>query len=145
MVRVWVSILDVEGDVNVYLKTVQNAYGVHIDVIDGKFVRGKKSGRNVWVKDVKKIHTSLHKHVHLMIRNPERYLAAFIAAGAGTISFHIEATKYPQKVIDLIRKKRKKVETKNEIEFCKKKSNKHEKENQPSRKMSRRGERTERS
>ncbi len=109
MVRIWPSILDVTGDVNAYLRKVSNADGVHIDVIDGKFVRGKKPGRNIWVKDVKKIHTSLHKHVHLMIRNPEKYVAAFIKAGAGTISFHIEATRHVQRVIDLIRKKRKKV------------------------------------
>ncbi len=109
MVRVAPSILDVTGDVNAYLRRVSNADAVHIDVIDGKFVRGKKPGRNLWIKDVKKIRTTLHKHVHLMIRNPEKYVTAFIAAGAGTISFHIEATKHPQKVIDLIRKKRKKV------------------------------------
>ncbi len=109
MVRVAPSILDVTGDVNAYLRRVSNADAIHIDVVDGKFAKGKKPGRNIWVKDVKKIRTSLHKHVHLMIRNPEKHVAAFIAAGAGTISFHIEATKHPQKVIDLIRKKRKKV------------------------------------
>lgn len=108
MVRVAPSILDVTGDVNAYLRTVSNADAVHIDVIDGKFVRGEKPGRNIWVKDIKKIRTRLPKHVHLMVKNPERYIAAFAKAGASMISFHIEATKQPQKVIDLIRKKRKK-------------------------------------
>ena len=109
MIRVAPSILDVSEDVNAYLKKIRNADAVHIDIIDGKFVRGKRPGRNMWANDVKKLRTTLTKHVHLMIQNPERHVTRFIKAGADVISFHLEATRHPKKVIETIRKHKKKV------------------------------------
>ena len=42
--------------------------------------------------------------VHLMIVEPERYIQEFVDCGADGITFHLEATKNPQKVIDQIHK-----------------------------------------
>ena len=42
--------------------------------------------------------------VHLMIVEPERYIEEFAKVGADSITFHLEAAKDPQEVIDLIRK-----------------------------------------
>lgn len=108
MTCISLSILDVQGNVNAYLRKVSNADSVHIDVLDGKFVKGKKPGKNIWIRDVKKLRTSLPKHVHLMTKNPENHVSKFIKAGADMIQFHIEATKHPQKVIDIIKKHKKK-------------------------------------
>jgi ribulose-phosphate 3-epimerase len=41
--------------------------------------------------------------VHLMIENPERYVEAFVEAGAHTLSVHVEATRHIHRVLDSIR------------------------------------------
>jgi len=40
---------------------------------------------------------------HLMISDPEKYAPRFIEAGADNITFHIETTKEPEKLIETIR------------------------------------------
>ncbi|MFA5097367.1 MAG: ribulose-phosphate 3-epimerase [Candidatus Margulisiibacteriota bacterium] len=73
---------------------------LHIDVMDGHFVRNITIGPLV-VKAARKS-TSLTLDTHLMIENPERYVEAFIKAGSGIISFHIETTPDPLKLIKMI-------------------------------------------
>jgi len=75
---------------------------LHIDVMDGHFVPNITIGAPV-VKSLKP-ETTLPLDVHLMIDNPEKYVQDFIKAGADIITFHIEATKNADVLIDLIAK-----------------------------------------
>lgn len=75
---------------------------VHIDVMDGVFVPSISFGMPV-IQTIRKA-TARIFDVHLMIVEPERYIEEFAKVGADSITFHLEAAKDPQGVIDLIRK-----------------------------------------
>jgi ribulose-phosphate 3-epimerase len=60
---------------------------IHVDVMDGHFVPNITIGPVV----VKGIKSSLPLDVHLMIENPEKYIEAFVKAGADIISVQVEA------------------------------------------------------
>ena len=62
---------------------------VHVDVMDGHFVPNLTLGPVV-VKSVRKA-TKLPLDVHLMIESADRYVDAFIDAGANWVSVHVEA------------------------------------------------------
>lgn len=79
---------------------------IHIDVMDGMFVPSLSFGMPV-VSSIRPI-TDQFFDVHLMIVDPERYVEEFAKIGADGITFHLEATKDPQAVIDLIHKNNKK-------------------------------------
>lgn len=74
---------------------------LHLDVMDGHFVPNISFGVPV-VASISRC-TDLLLDTHLMIADPARYAAAFAEAGAGLITFHIEATSSPRKVIQQIR------------------------------------------
>ncbi len=80
---------------------------LHIDVMDGIFVPNITFGSKL-ISDIRAI-TSLPFDVHLMIDRPERYISQFCDAGSNYITFHIEATDDPYKVIELIKTKDKKI------------------------------------
>ncbi len=61
---------------------------IHFDVMDGHFVPNLSIGIPV-LKSVRTI-TKLPLDAHLMIDQPERYLEAFVEAGADSISVHAE-------------------------------------------------------
>ena len=73
------------------IRKVENAGAdlIHVDVMDGHFVPNITIGPVV-VKFIRKV-TKLPLDVHLMIENPERYVDAFVDAGADMITVHIEA------------------------------------------------------
>ncbi len=65
---------------------------IHVDVMDGHFVPNITIGPVV----VEAVAPLVHERggllsVHLMIENPEDYLAAFAKAGADALSVHVEA------------------------------------------------------
>lgn len=62
---------------------------VHVDVMDGTFVPNISFGFPVMAALARKAVRPLD--VHLMIVHPEKYLRRFAEAGAGWISFHLEA------------------------------------------------------
>ena len=64
---------------------------VHIDVMDGHFVPNITIGPPV-VASIRAC-TELVLDCHLMITDPEKYVPAFIKAGADHITFHAEATR----------------------------------------------------
>ena len=70
---------------------------IHVDVMDGHFVPNITLGPPV-VKSIRKT-TSLPLDVHLMIENADRYLDAFIDAGASWISLHVEAMPHLQRSV----------------------------------------------
>jgi len=74
---------------------------IHIDVMDGHFVPNLTFGAPV-VKCVRKA-TDLPFDVHLMIENPEKYIADFKNAGADIITVHAEACTDLQAVIEQIK------------------------------------------
>ncbi len=61
---------------------------IHFDVMDGHFVPNLSIGIPV-LKSVRAI-TRLPLDAHLMIDDPERYLDAFVKAGADSLSVHAE-------------------------------------------------------
>ena len=74
---------------------------VHVDVMDNQFVPNLTIGPPV----VKSIRPNTNKFidVHMMVVDPETLVEPFAQAGADNITFHIEATKDPIGVIDLIK------------------------------------------
>jgi ribulose-phosphate 3-epimerase len=74
---------------------------IHIDVMDGHFVPNITIGPLV-VEAVKKV-TQLPLDVHLMIANPDLYIADFARAGADIIVVHAEATHHLHRTVQLIK------------------------------------------
>src|ERR1039457_5583485 len=74
---------------------------LHVDVMDGHFVPNITIGPPV-VESIRKV-TKLHLDVHLMIENPERLVAAFVEAGANSVSVHYEACRHRDGPLGLIR------------------------------------------
>ena len=74
---------------------------VHIDVMDGVFVPNISFGFPV-LKAIRKA-TAKFLDVHLMIVDPEKYVARFAEAGADLATFHYEASDDPAACIGLIR------------------------------------------
>lgn len=74
---------------------------IHVDVMDGQFVPNLTIGPPV-VRAVAAV-ASRTVDVHLMIVEPERYLADFAAAGADVITVHAEATRHLQRTLQQIR------------------------------------------
>ncbi|MDO8302400.1 MAG: ribulose-phosphate 3-epimerase [Sedimentisphaerales bacterium] len=75
---------------------------LHLDVMDGHFVPNITFGPPVVAKLRK--HSDLFFDTHLMITDPEKYAPEFVKAGSDHISFHIETTKQPEKLIDKLHK-----------------------------------------
>ncbi len=74
---------------------------LHIDVMDGHFVPNITIGPPV-VASIRKA-TRLRLDVHLMITDPDRYIPAFIEAGADQISVHQEACLHLDRTLRMIR------------------------------------------
>src|ERR1022692_219774 len=74
---------------------------LHLDIMDGHFVPNLTIGPPV-VESIRKV-TRLHLDVHLMIENPDLYAAAFVQAGANSVSVHYEACRHLDGTLGLIR------------------------------------------
>ena len=77
------------------------AHLLHVDVMDGHFVPNITIGPPV-VKSIRKA-TNLALDVHLMISDPDRYVPAFVDAGAMTLTVHAEATVHLDRTLNFIR------------------------------------------
>jgi ribulose-phosphate 3-epimerase len=74
---------------------------LHVDVMDGRFVPNITIGPVV-VEAIRK-RTRLPLDVHLMIVEPERYVPAFVSAGADAVTVHVEASPHLQRTLAQIR------------------------------------------
>ncbi|WP_423800630.1 ribulose-phosphate 3-epimerase [Neobacillus sp. SAB-20_R2A] len=74
---------------------------IHVDVMDGHFVPNITIGPLI-VEAIRPV-TKLPLDVHLMIESPERYIGAFVKAGADIITVHVEACTHLHSVIHQIK------------------------------------------
>ncbi|SMF87928.1 ribulose-phosphate 3-epimerase [Paenibacillus uliginis N3/975] len=74
---------------------------IHVDVMDGHFVPNITLGPPI-VQAIRP-HTTLPLDVHLMIEQPECYIADFALAGADYITVHAETCPHLHRVIHLIK------------------------------------------
>jgi ribulose-phosphate 3-epimerase len=71
---------------------------VHIDVMDGCFCPQLTVGPPV----IGALKTRLRKDVHLMIEEPLEKVRAYVEAGASVLTFHVEATRHPHRVLQVL-------------------------------------------
>jgi len=90
------------------VKKLEKAHAdlLHFDVMDGHFVPNITYGPHI-LKALKE-KTSIPFDVHLMVNEPEKFVPWFIDAGADIITFHLEATENPNKLIKIIKEAGKK-------------------------------------
>ena len=74
---------------------------IHVDVMDGHFVPNLTVGVPV-VRSIRKMAT-VPLDVHLMIEEPDRYLEAFVQAGAAMISVHLEVLPHLHRTLQAIK------------------------------------------
>ena len=73
----------------------------HLDIMDGVFVPNLSYGFPIVEAIASKARRPLD--THLMIVEPEKYVERFVKAGSSMVSFHLNATKDPDSVLDMIR------------------------------------------
>jgi ribulose-phosphate 3-epimerase len=83
------------------IAAVATADVLHLDVMDGHFVPNLTIGPAI-VKALRP-HTKLTFDCHLMISEPQKYIDAFLAAGAEMISIHVETEPHLQRALQMIR------------------------------------------
>jgi len=71
---------------------------VHIDVMDGVFCPQLTVGPPV----IAALKTRLRKDLHLMIDEPVEKVRAYVDAGASMLTFHLEATRHPHRVLQAL-------------------------------------------
>jgi ribulose-phosphate 3-epimerase len=76
---------------------------IHCDIMDGHFVPNISFGPNV-VKQVSKITGDAFIDVHLMIQEPDKYIDAFVEAGADMITVHYEVCDHLHRTIEYIKR-----------------------------------------
>jgi len=83
------------------IDSVSAAEWVHVDVMDGRFVPNITIGPLV-VRAIRP-HTDKFMDCHLMIEEPDRYVADFAEAGADLICVHAEASRHLDRSIQAIK------------------------------------------
>lgn len=74
---------------------------IHLDIMDGKFTENK-----TWTfSEIKKIvsYSKLPLDVHLMVEKPEKYIEDYAMMNTAYLTFHYEAVKSVDKIIELIK------------------------------------------
>lgn len=76
---------------------------LHVDVMDGRFVPNLTFGAPL-IKALRKL-SDLPLDVHLMVVEPERYIAEYADLGCAVFTFHPEATVHTQRHLAAIRER----------------------------------------
>lgn len=74
---------------------------IHVDVMDGHFVPNITIGPPV-VAALKRV-AGIPLDVHLMITDPDRYIEAFVQAGAAMVSVHVEVLPHLHRTVHAIK------------------------------------------
>jgi len=77
------------------------AQWVHLDVMDGMFVPNITFGPK-FIKDLRP-HSDLVFDTHLMVNEPERYVAHFAQSGSDYITVHAEASVHLHRTLQMIK------------------------------------------
>lgn len=104
MIQVAPSILSADfRNIEKELKEVEKSGAdlIHLDVMDGHFVPNITFGPMI-VRDVNRS-TELPLDVHLMIDNPDKYLEAFVEAGANYLTVSFEVCRHLHRTLSRIR------------------------------------------
>lgn len=107
LIRVSPSILAIDYNNDEVLKTAlqeiefAGANMVHVDVMDGKFVKNTTFD-HTFVDKIKDM-TTLILDVHLMVQNPDSVIEDYAKAGADILTVHYEACKNPLETIKKIK------------------------------------------
>lgn len=75
------------------LESISSADAAHVDVMDNHFVPNLTFGLGL-VQSLIRV-SKLPLDIHLMIENPERWAPEYAAAGAASVTFHLEAANDP--------------------------------------------------
>ena len=99
-----VSILGIKENIKENLKKLDklNIDYFHIDIMDGKFVPNTTWKYNEIKQNLE--NTNTKKDIHLMVKNPKKYIKQYISLKPEIITFHYEATENPLELIKYIQK-----------------------------------------
>ena len=86
------------------VKTAQSAGAdyIHIDVMDGKFVKDNTTEKMIEYSEYISSISSLPLDIHLMVEDVEQYIKSFSVFEPNLITFHIEARKNKEEIFELI-------------------------------------------
>lgn len=74
---------------------------IHVDIMDGQFVPNLTIGAPV-VKAIRRW-TDVPLDIHMMVAEPDRFIADFVDAGADTITVHAEAATHLHRVVHQVK------------------------------------------